>query len=156
MTRCIISIFCLALAGLAISPSAHAVIYIGNPHVTFTIDRAEGDLDEAEVTIEKVRIHGCNGAGYTDYAVDETVDLYQGWGMDFPTGNYCAMKLFLDSDLLVDGVDSNANSFTIAFDGALIHIPTAVSSSTVTLSNVEWIVGTISGSNPQLTASFTQ
>jgi len=155
MTRIVLAALALSTFGGLIAPPAQAVIYGGNPHITFTADRLEADLDEGDVTIEKVRMHYCGG-GYTDITVDEQVDLVAGWGLDFAPGNYCAVKLFWDTDLLLDGTDTNNNAFTISHDAAFTHIGLTTGSSTVALSQVDWIVGVIYGGNPHITSVVTE
>jgi len=155
MSRLLLSATALSLAAALLAPPAQAVIYGGNPHINFTVDRPQHDLDSGEVDIKRVRFHYCGG-GYTDAVVNETdVDIVDGWGVDFAPGDYCAVKVYWDTEMLLDGTNVNdASAFTISSDAAFTHIN--LSTSTAAFSQVDWVVGVIYGGNPHITATVTE
>ena len=104
----VVSSLVMALA----EPSAHAVIYIGNPNLGFHVDRQQHDYVSGSVDLDTVRVHHCGG-GYTDYPVGQTIDPVDGFDVAIAAGNHCSVTLFWGSVMVVDGP-----SYSLEYDEA--------------------------------------
>src|SRR5690349_4510374 len=82
----------IALSCLMLGADASAYVYIGNPILTVVATRVQGDLTVTSGHLDTLRVHRCAG-GYVDHAVDETVDLVDGWTFTLPPGDYCGVSL---------------------------------------------------------------
>lgn len=89
---------------LGISHTAQAWLFLGNPKISIAVDRPEVDLVSATVVLDQVRVHKCGG-GYTDYAVDETIDAVAGWDITVTGGDLCGVSFDWDSTMAIEGDD---------------------------------------------------
>lgn len=135
----------LALA-LALLPSAHAVIYGGNPGLTIDAVRVPNDLTEGSVDLAKVRMHACAG-GFTDVTVDDTIDPVASHTVAVPAGNWCGVTLYWDSSMILEG-NSPAGPYTLAYDEPTTYFALATPIPLVYLTPYEVVTGVIYGGNP--------
>lgn len=90
-----------ATALLALAPPAHAAVYSGNPDLDFRVDRAEGDLVDGNVLLNKLRITRCDGT-WVDYPINKWVDPVAGFTKrDVIGGNLCLATWYLTSTMVV-------------------------------------------------------
>lgn len=87
---------------LALAPSAaQATIYTGNPDLEFRVDRAEGDLIDGSVLLNKLRITRCDGT-WVDYTINKWIDPVAGFTKrDVIGGNLCLATWTLTSTMVV-------------------------------------------------------
>ncbi|MCB9764635.1 MAG: hypothetical protein H6739_32975 [Alphaproteobacteria bacterium] len=125
----------------------HAIIYAGNPHLDLTVQRAEDDLVEGSVDLDKVRLHACAG-GTTDYTVEETIDPVDGYGLDIDAGDWCGVTLYWGGVMELDG--DNGSPFSLEVDHASTYVPLATTINPVDLVPFDVVSGSISGSAPSV------
>lgn len=134
--------------GLLALPSAHAVIYVGNPDLTITVDRPQHDLTGGSVVLDKVRTHGCLG-GTTDYTVDEAIDPVDGWTLGISDGNYCGVTLYWTSAMTLEGVNSSG-AFELSYTRSSTYVALATPIPPVGLSPIQVVSGSPGIGLPEL------
>ena len=130
-------------------PQAQAVVYGGNPGVTIEVGRAENDLVSAEVLLTKVRVAYC-GSGYTDYTVNETVDMVEGYTLTILGGNLCAIIPYWGEDLLMEG-NGQYGAFSLLYENNTTPVTVqAGGTMTAPLVPFTWESGVVYGGNPEV------
>lgn len=137
----------LALLGLA-TPDANAVIYVGNPDLTITVDRSQHDLDSGSVQLDKVRMHACSGTT-TDYTVSSTIDPVYGYTLGISGGNYCGVTFFWSSSMLLDGTNNNG-AFEFSYSRSTTYVALATPIPPVGLSPITVVYGSPGLGLPEL------
>lgn len=111
----------LTLAAAALLPAtANAWYYEGNPDLHFRLDRAEHDLIDGSVLVNKLRVTRCNGT-YVDYTVNAWVDPVKGYTRhNVIGGDLCSATWYLQTTLAVAGpgfvVQTDTPTFVIDLD----------------------------------------
>jgi hypothetical protein len=129
---------------LSLARPADAVIYIGNPEMSFRVDRPQGDYVSGSVDLDKVRVHYCSGST-TDVTVGQTIDPVAGATVPLPAGDLCAVTFYWSTDLDVDGP-----AYTVRYSGATTTVTLATDIEPVLLSPYSVVSGTMSGGGPWL------
>lgn len=103
--------------------SAHAITYVGNPDLGFTIQDTEGDLTSGSVDLDFIEVEDCYG-NWASLNIDATIDpVTNGWDSPttLPLMEYCEAKIHWGSTLTLYG--SNADGpFEVTVDHADTHI----------------------------------
>ena len=111
--------FILAVALL--STPADAYVYAGNPKITIEVTRAEDDLTSADVWLESVKVHACDGSTPTVVTVDAATDLTQPWSTTIAGGDLCGVSVRYDSALTIDtaswSVEHDEPKTQVVFNG---------------------------------------
>jgi hypothetical protein len=131
---------------LAAATPAWAVIYTGNPDMSFRVDRTEHDFVGGDVYLQKFRMHYCGG-GYSDYTVNASVDPAAGYNHAVSPGDYCGITFFWGSSLEIEGAN---NAFLIDFDATSTYLQLGTPIPPATLAPFDVVSGNYSGSNPKL------
>jgi len=130
---------------LALTNTADAFVFIGNPKLKIEAVRTESDLVDGEAYLDAVRVHKCGG-GYTDYQIDQWIDPVEGWETTISGGNLCGASVKWGSDLLVE-----SSSFQLRYEQVVTHVPFAsVAGGEEELTPFVVESGSFSGSNPML------
>ena len=137
--------FLALVAVLLLAPitPAQAVVYIGNPNVSFRVDRVDDDYTSGDVHLDLVRIEHCDGTD-TEYVVDDIVDPVLGHTVVIAGGDHCGVTWVFDSDFVIDG-----SGFVV--DSSQREVYSALPSpSWVPLSPWSVVSGTMTGGGPRL------
>lgn len=130
---------------LALTNTADAFVFIGNPKLMVEAVRTEGDLTDGQVYLDAVRVHKCGG-GYTDYPIDEWIDPVEGWETTISGGDLCGASVKWGSDLMVE-----SSAFELRYEQMVTQVVFASAAGgeeELTPFVVE--SGSFSGSNPVL------
>lgn len=137
----------VAMALGVFSAPAHAVVYGGNPEITFKVDRAQHDFTTGDVDLTKVRMERCDGS-WTDYTVNASPDPIVGYSLHFTAGDYCGATWYWSSVMLLDG-SGQYGAFTQKYSNATTHVALTGSSQSFTLAPITWVNGVVYGGNPE-------
>lgn len=131
---------------LALTSTAHAYIFVGNPTTTAKLVLPGQTLTQADAYVDYVRVHKCAG-GYEQIEVDAVVDLLAGFTVDTSPGDLCGVSVKWDSD-----VTFGNGSFDAVYDDPHTSVALDGSPSTVTanLTPFEVTSGTWPGGLPKL------
>ncbi|MEQ1503699.1 MAG: hypothetical protein ABMB14_15780 [Myxococcota bacterium] len=134
----------------AFAQPAQAVVFLGNPELTFRVDRAAHDYTGGAVTLTKVRVGFCSGST-TDVTVGAVIDPVEAVVVAIPAGDLCGIQWFWGSDLDVDGpgytVRYSAATTAVVLDPDGTLPPKALSPYSV-------VSGSMGGGGPWLLASI--
>ena len=133
---------------LLLTPKAEAVIYVGNPDLGFRIDRPADDYVGGTVTLTKVRVSHCGG-GFTDYAVNQTLDPVAVYTLPIAAGDHCSVTYYWGSALLIDG-EGSQGLFTVRYAQATTTVTLKADIDPVALSPYSVVSGSMSGGAPWL------
>jgi hypothetical protein len=134
-----------------LTTSAPAVIYAGNPDLSFHVQRLSSDLESGSGYLIKVRIHECGSLAYTDYPVGQSIDPVDGYSMSIAGGDLCGATLFWAADVTLAGHDGT--SFALAYTDRTTSIPFETPIAPVVLTPIEIVSGSPGGWAPRLYAS---
>jgi hypothetical protein len=114
--------------------------------VKLQVDRAAGDLTSAVGTLDAVRMHACGG-GYTDFAVDEELDLTTQVTVTVSAGAWCGVSALWGSSLVISN-----GSWTVEYAEPYTSavIDSNPEDTSVALTPVDVVSGTPSGLPPRL------
>ncbi len=125
--------------------TAHAFIYVGSPVLDIVVDRPAHDLTSGWTTVDKVRMHKCDGA-YTDFEVDAALDPTDGFTVTITSGDWCGATVVWADDVLTAssswGLRYEEPWTTVELDG---YDPASVPLTPYTV-----VTGTMSGLAPRL------
>lgn len=127
----------------ALASLSQAFVFVGNPKLNLTIDRAPADLVEGTATLDLVRVYKCGG-GYTDYQVDAPIDPVAGFELTIGGGNLCSVGFRWTTDVWVE-----SSSYVLRYE-ELTTLVTIGSSGTGSAPYDPFVVesGTFSGADP--------
>lgn len=138
----------ISLALLVVAVPSHAVVYAGNPDLSFTVDRPVGDLTYGDVTLTKFRIHPCSGSD-VDYPVDEDIDPVDGFTyIDVTGGNLCGVTFYWGTDMILNGNDGT--SFVLEYTANTTSVTFATPIPAVLLTGTTILSGSPTGTGPKI------
>lgn len=128
--------------------NATAWTFTGTPVANIWVDRSANDLQDANVTVDSIRVHKCAG-GYNTYNVDQALDLVNTLTVSIDAGDYCGVSVQMGTTMRIQQenggfiVDYEEFNTSIELDG-----PDGTGSAA--LLPLEVIEGPTSGSNPRI------
>jgi hypothetical protein len=128
-----------------VSSDAQAFLYFGNPgNLSFRVDRPADDYLDGSVYLTKVRMQHCAG-GYTDYAVNQTIDPVAGYSLSIGPGDECYATYFWGSTMDIDGP-----TYTVRYSQPTTTVALSGDIAPASLSPYSVLSGTMSGGGPWL------
>jgi hypothetical protein len=137
----------LVLTGLFVSTPAFAWTWFDNlPVVSVRINRSTNDVTSAVGYVEDIRMHKCGG-GFTDYAVDQTIDLKNAFTKTVGTGDWCGVSVRWGSNVAITN-----GAWTVQYSELFTALPIDSKPATMNTALTPYDVSTptFSGTAPRL------
>jgi hypothetical protein len=132
----------LLLTALALP--AEALVYSGNPNLDFRVDRPADDYQYGSVILDKIRINHCAG-GYTDVAVNDTIDPVALQSVAIPAGDHCSVTFYWSS-----WMDITGPTYVVRYAQSTTTVTLSTEIAPKALTPYSVISGQMSGGSPWL------